>query len=65
MLGLKIPQKNFRNKNMFTNLFWPKQPCARWPPTGKLIKCLELKPNIKSQQYIGEFFLCDFNIYSF
>ena len=28
-IGLKIPQKYFRNKNMFKIGFWPMQPCAR------------------------------------
>ena len=28
-IGLKIPKIYFRNKNMFKNLFWPMQPCAR------------------------------------
>ena len=28
-IGLKIPKKYFRNKNMFNKLFWPMQHCAR------------------------------------
>ena len=28
-IGLKIPKKYFRNKNMFKIVYWPMQPCAR------------------------------------
>ena len=34
---LKLPHKYFRNENMFKNLFWPKQLCARSVQAGLLL----------------------------
>ena len=40
-IGLKIPNKYFRNKNMFKTVFWTMQPLcklrARWLPTEQTV----------------------------